>query len=44
MEGSKSHKNQCVENFTGKLTSTFLQKLVIGLIKSELKVFVLNGN
>lgn len=40
MKDSKSHKIRNEENFT----NNFQQKLMIGLIKSELKVFVLNGN
>lgn len=40
---SKSQKNHNVEILT-ILTSSFPQNLEIGLIKSELKLSVLNGN
>lgn len=43
MKGSKFYKNQKVEHFT-VLISNFLQKLVNDLMRSELTVFVLNGN
>lgn len=43
MNRSKSQNKKFEENFH-VLTINFSPKLVIGLIRSELKAFVLNGN
>lgn len=43
MKGSKSYNNQYAEKIY-RFYSHFLPKLVTGLIKGELKIFVMNGN